>query len=66
MKVSRLNLKLLAGALFLATGGILATASPAFACHHSTGWCCTDGSDNCNTCFCCYFEGDQIQAETCG
>lgn len=55
-------------AVLLAAGALVGFTEPAFACHEPTGWCCQDGSDrdNSDDGFCCYFEDNQIQPETCG
>ncbi len=50
--------------LFVMGAGTLAFgATPAFACHEATGWCCVGGEDGHP--FCCYFEDDEIDEESC-
>jgi hypothetical protein len=61
--MSRSRLRLLACG-FLVAGAASLYAKPAFACHEATGWCCvpTGGGHV----YCCYFEDNQLQPETCG
>jgi hypothetical protein len=41
----------------------LFSAVPAHACHEPTGWCCNEiGSRY----YCCYWQNNQIQSQTCG
>lgn len=54
----------------LAAGFVVVMPSPAYACHSETGWCCHGTDDwhdvNSDESFCCYWEDNQVQKETCG
>ncbi len=52
------KLRSLMSVLLLAGAGTAVFASPLFACHEPTGWCCTHIG-------CCYFENDEIVDGTC-
>lgn len=61
------RLQLIATILFAVSGATMVFATPVFACHKPTGWCCVGGGHTGNNGeFCCYFENDVIQVETCG
>lgn len=48
-------------AFLIAAGGSLIAASPLYACHQATGWCCVEGGHNPHSGWCCYFENNEIQ-----
>jgi hypothetical protein len=50
--------------LALLCAGALGGATPAFACHEATGWCCVEGSKGHP--FCCYFDNDKLDESSCG
>jgi len=54
------TMRVLTMVFLLGGGSLIAGATPAFACHEATGWCCTADRE-----FCCYFEKDDLKEETC-
>jgi hypothetical protein len=50
----------------LCAGSIAVGASPAFACHQDTGWCCIDtGGGGDGHYFCCYWENNEMNEGSC-
>lgn len=52
--MSQRVLQVLGLAALLTAGGLSVGVTPAYACHESTGWCCTDHT-------CCYFDDNVNQ-----
>jgi hypothetical protein len=58
-------------AIIMGAASMVGSARPASAeemhsCSQSTGWCCTNSSSCTTGSYCCYFEDDVLQRETCG
>ncbi len=57
-------LRILSLLAVMAAGGLAFGATPAFACHQATGWCCVEGANGHP--YCCYFDNNQVVEPTCG